>query len=82
LYELLEISEDANESLLDMIPTWELAVTLYEQKEFAKAGKIFHSIAQSNFTDRVARLYLARCVAYFKNPPPEEWNGVNNLTEK
>jgi len=32
--------------------------------------------------DNVAKLYASRCNTYIENPPPADWNAINNLTEK
>jgi hypothetical protein len=33
-------------------------------------------------TDGAARLYMDRCRKFIADPPPDDWDGVNNLTQK
>ncbi|MDR0624346.1 MAG: CHASE2 domain-containing protein [Treponema sp.] len=82
LYELLETREAAAPDLPEKTAAWEKAVELYEGRNFADAAEGFRAIAGKDPGDLTARLYLDRCEAYLKNPPPPEWNGVNNLTQK
>jgi adenylate cyclase len=84
LYELLELREDASETLLDMVSLWEKGFKAYEAKEFLEAKNIFAAIRQKDNSDTVAKLYLGRCEKYLETPPaPEKWDdGVDNLTEK
>jgi len=82
LYELLAIKETANETELTNVEQWEKAIDLYEQRQFNEAGKIFTSLKEKNSNDKVAELYADRCVKYEAAPPPENWDAVNNLTEK
>jgi adenylate cyclase len=80
--EQLAISNEKLTVIREMIENWEKAIDLYEQKQFKEAAKIFTSIKQQNPNDKVAELYADRCVKYETNPPPENWDAVNNLTEK
>jgi hypothetical protein len=84
LYEILDIAEGASPALVEMADKWTSAFTAYEGRNFAAAGNSFKAVCQRNPEDRVARLYLDRCAAYLKSPPPEDkWEGgVDNLTEK
>ncbi|MDR2258106.1 MAG: CHASE2 domain-containing protein [Treponema sp.] len=82
LYELLETREAAAPALLEKTALWEKAVELYEGRNFADAAGGFRTIAGKDPGDLTARLYLERCETFLKNPPPPEWDGVNNLTQK
>jgi len=89
LYELLGIREefhtkDTKEEKKNekMIEQWENAIDLYEQRNFVEAMKLFKSIFEQNPDDKTAELYAERCAKYQANPPPENWDAVNNLTEK
>jgi adenylate cyclase len=82
LYELLEIRSDAPKSMLDMVKVWEGAFNAYENRDFESARKIFDSIYQNDPEDFPAKLYIDRCAEFIASPPPKEWDGVDNLTEK
>jgi class 3 adenylate cyclase len=84
LYEVLDIAAEAPPELAGMVRRWEGAFAAYEGRNFVAAGNVFKEICRGNPADRPARLYLDRCAAYLKSPPPEDkWeDGVDNLTEK
>jgi len=82
LFELLELKSDAPQSMLDMVKAWEGAFKAYENRDFAGAKKIFAEIYQGDGEDSTAKLYVERCEKFIAAPPPKEWDGVDNLTEK
>jgi adenylate cyclase len=82
IYELLENRETAAPALLEKTTAWEKGVALYEGRNFAEAAAEFKTIADKDAEDMTARLYLDRCEGCLKTPPPPEWDGVNNLTQK
>jgi class 3 adenylate cyclase/CHASE2 domain-containing sensor protein len=84
LYEILDMAEGAPSKLVEMTDKWTSAFKAYEGRNFAAAGNIFKAVCLQDSEDRTARLYLDRCAAYLKSPPPEDkWeDGVDNLTEK
>jgi adenylate cyclase len=82
LYELLEIRSDAPQSMLEMVNVWEGAFKAYENRDFESAKKLFSGIYQKDSEDSTAKLYIDRCVDFIASPPPKEWDGVDNLTEK
>ncbi|MDR2259033.1 MAG: CHASE2 domain-containing protein [Treponema sp.] len=82
LYELLGLRSEAAAGELDTFAAWEEALALYEKRQFPAAAKIFSSIAAQNEKDGVARLYMNNCKEYIAAPPPDDWDGVNTLTQK
>jgi adenylate cyclase len=80
LYELLGLRGGAGAQ--DTPAAWEEALGLYEKRQFPAAMEIFGSIAARNETDAAARLYADKCRAYIAAPPPADWDGINNLTQK
>ncbi|MDR2177370.1 MAG: CHASE2 domain-containing protein [Treponema sp.] len=81
LYELLGLRSDTGLPE-DAVKTWEEALALYEKRQFSAAGELFGSIAAQNEKDGAARLYAEKCRSYTAAPPPDSWDGVNNLSEK
>ena len=67
---------------MDHVSAWEKAKDLFERGLFEDAEKIFSALVKENPHDGTAKLYADRCVKYLQSPPPEGWDGVNNLTEK
>jgi adenylate cyclase len=82
LFELLDLISDAPPSMLEMVGAWEKAFEAYENRDFESAKKIFTEIYQKDEEDSTAKLYVDRCAKYVAVPPPKEWDGVDNLTEK
>jgi len=82
LYELLRLESEADDALRSRLAAWDKAVALFEERRFAEAEKIFIALNTQYNNDRTAKMYAKRCAAYKNNPPPEDWDGVNNLTEK
>jgi adenylate cyclase len=82
LYELLALRAEAAAADFEACAAWEDALALYEKREFRPAEEIFASLAARNENDGAARLYADACRAYIAAPPPGDWDGVNNLTQK
>jgi adenylate cyclase len=82
LYELLDMRQEASAADLAMVTSWEQAIERYEHREFEAALGDFQSIIAANKEDQVAKLYLARCEQYLKDPPAPDWDEVYNLTQK
>jgi adenylate cyclase len=82
LYELLGLRSEAAPGELEALAAWEKALALYESREFQGAAEIFNSLAARNEKDGTARLYTDKCRTYTADPPPEGWDGINNLSQK
>ncbi|MDR1932368.1 MAG: adenylate/guanylate cyclase domain-containing protein [Spirochaetales bacterium] len=82
LYELLGLRAGAGAAQIDAFAAWQAAMVLYQRREFTAAGEIFDCIAAHDEKDRVARLYAQRCRDYLAAPPPDDWDGINNLIMK
>jgi adenylate cyclase len=82
IYELLGLRSETGAAELDTLARWEEALALYEKRKFRKAGALFNSIATGTTTDGAARFYVDRCRAYIAAPPPDDWDGITNLSQK
>jgi adenylate cyclase len=82
LYELLLLRNEARAGELNTCALWENALGLYEKREFKKAAETFGAIAAANEKDGPARFYLDLCRGYIAAPPPADWDGINNLSQK
>ena len=82
IFELLEFITDAPPEMMEMLRQWEEAFKAYEGKNFEGAKKIFAEVYRKDPEDKVAKLYLDRCEEFIATPPPADWDGVDNLTEK
>jgi adenylate cyclase len=82
LYELLGLRSEAGANTASAAAAWEDALALYEKREFPAAGKMFHAIAAQDENDGPARLYTDKCRNFIATPPPDDWDGINNLMQK
>ena len=76
IYEPMQPAEYERRS--NLLETYNQALGLFYQGEFAEARELFARVADA---DPVAASYLPRCDALMREPP-ESWNGVWILTEK
>ena len=82
LYEVLGLQETATEAERKAVEQWEQALDQFEKGQFSQALEALNSLKQANPEDRVVGLYIERCEAFIKEPPPADWDAVKNLTEK
>ncbi|ADN02927.1 tetratricopeptide repeat protein [Spirochaeta thermophila] len=54
----------------------------YKMMEFEKAREEFAKALALDPEDGPSKVYYARCLHYMKNPPPEDWDGVFEMTTK
>jgi len=60
---------------------------LYLAKDFEGAKAAFTEVfnafqANAEIVDEPSRLLRQRCIGHIKNPPPDDWDGVDRLTKK
>jgi adenylate cyclase len=82
LYELLSLRDEAGEEDLKIVAEWEQALAYFEAREFKAAAEIFASLAKRHGDDSTVELYRTRSEAFLSVPPPPDWDGVHNLSEK
>jgi adenylate cyclase len=82
LYELCEIAEMSDLTGLHIDQTWKDAMACYKQRQFSKASDLFSDALKENPNDKVADIFLQRCINYIRKPPEQNWDGVLNLSEK
>ncbi len=63
-------------------PTYEAAMQQYLSRNFEEAGRGFAEALALLPNDHCAQLFVSRCDAYARTPPPEGWMGVVEMTEK
>lgn len=82
VYQLIERKDQTKGLMADLVTQYEKAMELYKQRDFAAARDAFKFALSISEEDGVSRTYMDRCDLYVKNPPPADWDGVFNLTEK
>jgi adenylate cyclase len=82
LYEVIGFAEKLSPEEIERIAVWEKAVKLFDERQFREAGELFGHAAEGRADDGAAMHYLDRCREFAAAPPPDGWDGVNNLTQK
>jgi class 3 adenylate cyclase len=80
LYEIVGFREKLSPREIEGAAAWDEGVGFFEQRRFEKAEEIFASLAKRG--DDTANVYLDRCRGFIAAPPPGDWDGVSNLTQK
>jgi class 3 adenylate cyclase/CheY-like chemotaxis protein len=82
IYEVTGFREGADANSMERLAAWERAVDFFEKRQFEQSEGLFEDLAKADAGDSTARIYISRCRAFIANPPPDDWDGVNNLTQK
>ncbi len=84
IYELVGLrTESLPEQRLHRIELYHQGREYYLNRRFAKAMAEFGTILEEiDNHDQAAALHLKRCQYWLQSPPPEDWDGVWDLTEK
>ena len=61
---------------------FEQGLCLYYDRKFSEASVKFNQVLEKHPEDRAARIYLKRSANYMVNGVPEDWTGVEKLSEK
>ena len=61
---------------------FEQGLCLYYDRKFSEASVKFNRVLEKHPDDRAARIYLKRSANYMVNGVPDEWTGVEVLTQK
>jgi adenylate cyclase len=80
IYELLE--NDAGETTKRAHQDYADGLVAYLDRDFGKALEAFESCSQTLGGDAAAELMSARCRAFAKDMPPEDWSGATVMTHK
>ena len=61
---------------------FEEGLRLFYGRQFAEASVVFDGIVKRNDRDRAAALYRERSARYVVTEPPEEWDGIERISNK
>jgi adenylate cyclase len=79
IYEPFVTISASDEKLLERFAQ---GLSLYHGRNWQEAKKVFALLATEYPQDMPTQIYLERCDYFIQNPPPAEWDGVFNRTEK
>jgi len=81
LHELLNTMENASPQEKQLVIIFHQALDYFNNRKWKEAAQGFkQSYAIEN--GGPSAKYLKRCETFLKEPPPDSWDGVSNLTEK
>jgi class 3 adenylate cyclase len=80
IYEITGFRDGASEADMKKAAAWEEAMGFFEDRQYEQAKEIFSSLSGAD--DETAKLYTDRCREFIVDPPPGDWDGVNNLARK
>jgi adenylate cyclase len=82
VFQLLGMSDDIDERLLEMVQYYEKGLQLYRKQNWDKAKEYFKGALKIDPEDGPSKTLLKRCTEYKKDPPKEDWNGAFAMTTK
>lgn len=82
VYELLERRGQLTREWQDLLERYNAALELFRAREFDDALLAFRRVLEIAPEDGPSLAYVERCEHYLASPPPADWDGVWQLTEK
>ena len=82
IYELMSLKATASPEQTALAGDFQRALLEYRGRKLDSAHQGFEAILGRFPLDGPAKLYLERCEALSKNPPPVDWDGVYIMTTK
>ncbi len=82
LYEVIDEKSLTSNEVKEAVAIFHAGLDLFEEKNWKKAEARFEEVLKILPEDGPASTFLKRCQQYITNPPPENWDGVFNLTTK
>jgi adenylate cyclase len=81
LHEILALAGEAPPRTLRLVELFHQALDIFESRDWTAAEAAFAEVLNHDSGDCPAKIYLERCRQY-RSKPPEQWDGVFNLTLK
>lgn len=66
----------ASKEKLEMIKYYNKGLELYRSRQFSEAKAYFQKCLEILPSDGPSKIYVERCDAFIKDPPPADWDGV------
>ncbi|MDC7233001.1 MAG: adenylate/guanylate cyclase domain-containing protein [Spirochaetales bacterium] len=82
LYELVDEAKLTPENILEGLDLFHKGMELFENRQWAEANEMFKKTRQVIPEDTTSEIYMKRCLKFSQDPPPKDWDGVFNLTQK
>ena len=82
VYELLSRKDELDLPTAQVVNLYNTALNYYKDRKFVEAQEMFLRALSENPQDGPSKTYIDRCERYEATPPPDDWDGVETLTEK
>lgn len=82
LYELVDEVHLTPDNVLEGLNYFHKGMELFEAQNWSEANEMFKKTRQSIPEDAPSEIYMKRCLKFSQDPPPKDWDGVFNLTQK
>ncbi len=82
LYELIDEKNLTPEQTLEGLSWFQKGMELFEERNWSEANEMFKKARKVIPDDAPSEIYMKRCLKFSQDPPPKEWDGVFNLTQK
>lgn len=78
VYQILEEKRQASPDVQENVAAFHRALDLYRNKKWDDALNLFKKIKD----DKLSAVYVSRIEQFKQNPPPDDWAGIYELTQK
>ena len=82
IFELVDEKGQMDQRKADIVGLFEVALTKFESRAWDEADQAFRKVLDIDPEDGPSKTYLDRVTKYKQTPPPDNWDGVFNLTMK
>jgi class 3 adenylate cyclase len=73
--------EDLRQAKQQSLEVYNSALSAFRSRRWTEAAAGFEKTKRFLPSDRAAEMYLARSLAYARNPPPDTWEGITRLSD-
>ncbi|WP_168203547.1 CHASE2 domain-containing protein [Oceanispirochaeta crateris] len=82
LYELVDEKLLTPENVLEGLDCFHKGMEQFEARNWSEANNWFKKARKFIPEDAPSEIYMKRCLKFSQEPPPKDWDGVFNLTQK
>ncbi len=82
VFELLELPGLVPDRKQEIVSFYEKGLSFYKERRWKEALVNFVKALRIDMDDGPSKTYYKRCQAFSQTPPPENWDGVSNLSSK
>jgi len=82
LYELVDMADNAAPEEKRLVEVFHGGLENFEKRNWKQAADGFREALSIKAEDAASKIYFDRSEIFMRQPPPDNWDGVYNLTEK